>query len=78
MEAGNVFRHGVAKFGGPAGNYWWVSEFVAAADSGFTDRIVILPQFSVNHSTSLAVRERAASSKITVRTARPSAPCLDV
>jgi hypothetical protein len=76
VETENVFRHGAAKFSVPSGNYWAVSDFVSLGDSGFTDHIVVLPQFSVTHSTSVAVRERAATSKITMRTARPSTPQL--
>jgi hypothetical protein len=72
VETENFFRRGIAKFSVPAGNYWAVSDFIAPGGSGLTDRIVVLPQFSVTRSTSVAVRERAATSKITMRTALPS------
>jgi hypothetical protein len=72
VETENVFRRGIAKFSVPAGHYWAVSDFISPGGSGLTDRIVILPQFSVTHSTRVAVAERAASSKIAIRTALPS------
>jgi hypothetical protein len=76
VETENIFRRGIAKFSVPTGNYWAVSDFIAVSHGGLTDHIVVLPQFSVARSTSVAVRERAASSKITLQTALPSAPQL--
>jgi hypothetical protein len=76
VETENVFRRGTAKFSVPDGNYWAVSDFIAAGGNGLTDRIVVLPQLRVTRSTSVTVRERSATSKITLRTALPSTPQL--
>jgi hypothetical protein len=58
------FFHGAAKFSVPAGHYW--------AAALFFSRLVILPQFTVGHATTVHVSERAPSSTVTVKTPRPA------
>jgi hypothetical protein len=64
----NSFFHGAAKFSAPAGHYWAAGFFFGR----FPDRLVILPQFTVGHATTVHVSERAASSTLTVKTPRPA------
>jgi hypothetical protein len=59
----NSFFHGAAKFSVPAGHYW--------AAVLFFSRLVILPQFTVEHDTTVHASERAPSSTVTVKTPRP-------
>jgi hypothetical protein len=62
------FFHGAAKFSVPAGHYWAAGFFFGR----FPDRLVILPQFTVGHPTTVHISERAASSTVTVKTPRPA------
>jgi hypothetical protein len=64
----NTFFHGAAKFSLPAGHYWAAAMFFGQ----FPDRLVILPQLTVEHSTKVHVSARAASSTLTVKTPRPA------
>lgn len=59
----NTFFHGAAKFSVPAGHYW--------AAALFFSRLVILPQFTVGHATTVHVSERAPGSTVMVKTPRP-------
>lgn len=72
VESENIFRDGVAKFSVPAGHYWAIGCFFRQSGSGFTARIVILPQFTVERNTTVHVAERSASSRITFATPRPA------
>jgi hypothetical protein len=44
----NYFYHGAAKFSVPRGHYWAIGLFPGRLS---TDRLVILPQFTVGHGT---------------------------
>jgi hypothetical protein len=72
VESDNIFRDGVTKFSVPAGHYWAIGDFIRLSGSGFTARIVILPQFTVARNTTVDVAERSATSKITFVTPRPA------
>jgi hypothetical protein len=66
------FRHGVAKFSVPAGHYFAAGFFLSASGAV---RLVAVPQFTVpanRPGTSVAVSERAADSRVTFTTPRPS------
>jgi hypothetical protein len=71
-EFANVFYHGTAKFSVPAGHYWAIGDFFNFSANSLSERLVVLPQFSVRHNTTVHLSERAASSKIGFTTARPA------
>jgi hypothetical protein len=73
IEVVNVFFHGVAKYSVPAGHYWAITNFVTFLKNGVAQRLVVDPQFAVDRNTKIHLSAREASSKITVRTPRPSA-----
>jgi hypothetical protein len=64
----NFFYHGAARFSVPRGHYWAAGVFMGAS----TDRLVILPQFTVGHGRTVHVSARAATRRITVKTPRPA------
>jgi len=64
----NVFFHGTAKYSAPAGNYWALGIFFGR--TGF--RLDVLPQFTIGGDTTVHVSERAATSKVSTATPRPS------
>ena len=66
-----VFHDGVVKYSVPAGHYFAVAEF---GGSGHTpgSHFVILPQFSVTGNRTVAIRGRAADSRVTMVTPRPA------
>jgi hypothetical protein len=70
-EVYSTFYHGTAKYSVPAGTYWAIADF---ANSAFTSqRIVVLPQFTVTgKTTKVHLSERAATSKLAVVTPRPA------
>jgi hypothetical protein len=72
VESDHIFRDGTTKFSVPAGHYWAIGNFIRQSGSGFTARIVILPQFTVARNTTVHVAERSATSKITIVTPRPA------
>jgi hypothetical protein len=72
-EAFNVFYHGSAKFSVPAGHYWALADFITQLKNTFSQRMVVLPQFTVEgDSTTVRVAARAASSEVTFNTPRPA------
>jgi hypothetical protein len=64
------FYHGTARFSVPAGTYWAFGLFSSPSQPSL--RLDILPQFTVRTSTSVAISERAATSKVTFVTPRPA------
>src|SRR5207248_9144829 len=66
--------HGSAKFSVPAGHYWALGDFIDASRKGkpVAERLDVLPQFIVTGARSVHLAERAADSKITMVTPRPS------
>ena len=64
---GANFVHGVATFSVPPGHYWAVGSFYSSAF--YLD---VLPQFTVSGSTTVHVAAKAATSKLTLVTPRPS------
>jgi hypothetical protein len=67
VEAVNTFYHGTAKYSVPAGHYWAIGYFAPSATSV---RIVVLPQFTVQHDTTVHIAERSASSEVEAVTPR--------
>ncbi len=70
-ENTNFFYHGIAKFSVPAGHYWAVGVFTSG--TGRSERVVVLPQFTVGGATTVHLAERSASSQIGFTTPRPAA-----
>ncbi len=68
----NVFYHGVAKYSVPAGRYWAFGDFLNFSSNGLSERLVILPQFTVGPHTVVRIPERAATSEIAAVTPRPA------
>jgi hypothetical protein len=67
----SLFYHGTAKFSVPKGHYWAVALFVdVAKNKTATDRLDVLPQFTVAGKTTVSMTGRAATSKITMVTPR--------
>jgi hypothetical protein len=73
-EIENIFYHGSAKFSVPAGHYFAFADFYDLSARGrlSSERLVILPQFTVTGSQTVRAAERSAK-KITMVTPRPSA-----
>jgi hypothetical protein len=69
LEGRNFFYRGTARFSVPAGHYWAVGVFT----SGRSERLVVLPQFTVGGATTVHLAERSASSKVAFTTPRPAA-----
>src|ERR1022692_1286016 len=69
-----AFYHGLAKLSVPTGHYWAVGDFFDFGQAQPSERLVILPQFTVAKNTTVQIREQAASSEITMVTPRPAAP----
>jgi hypothetical protein len=65
-----TFQRGAVRLSVPTGNYWAVALFNHGSRS--TDRLVVLPQFTVGRRSTVHVSERQATSKITVTTPRPT------
>jgi hypothetical protein len=74
VETTNDFYDGTAKFSVPAGHYWAIGDFTDVAQNGTatSERLDVLPQFTVSGETSVQLTERAASSMITMITPRPA------
>jgi hypothetical protein len=70
----NVFYHGIAKYSVPAGQDWALGDFLNFSSRGLSERLVILPQFTVGSHTVVRVAERAASSEVTTVTPRRAVP----
>lgn len=73
-DEGNVFDHGTAKYSVPSGTYWAVALFIAPLNHGRSAavRMDVLPQFTVAGDTTVSMRARAATSKVTMTTPRPA------
>jgi hypothetical protein len=68
-----IFEGGVAKVSVPPGHYFALGLFFdTSRGQVVADRYSVLPQFTVSGSTSVAVSERAASSRIVMMTPRPA------
>ncbi|MGO8957420.1 MAG: hypothetical protein ACLQFR_08650 [Streptosporangiaceae bacterium] len=73
LETTNIFYRGSAKFSVPPGHYWAIGQFFTFGKSGsLAWRLVVLPQFTVQGSTTVHLAERAASSQIGFVTPRPA------
>jgi hypothetical protein len=70
FEGFSFFYRGVAKFSVPAGKYWAIGDFLKFSRTGASERLAVLPQFTVKGNTTVHVNERAASSEITMVTPR--------
>jgi len=70
----NYFYRGVAKFSLPVGHYWAIGDFFDVDQKArtFSERLDVLPQFTVSGNAALKVAEQAASSELSFGTARPS------
>jgi hypothetical protein len=68
------FRNGTATFTGPTGTYWALAVFTQLSGSGkvVSQRMDVLPQFTVTGNTTVHLTARAATSKITMVTPRPA------
>jgi hypothetical protein len=79
-EAESVFYHGTAKYSLPVGHYWAIGVFADLKNpknpaSETAERLAILPQFTVAGTRStVSISERAATSRLAVRTPRPAFP----
>lgn len=73
VEVPNFFFHGVAKYSVPAGHYWAITDFFTPLKNAVTQRLVVLPQFTVDKDATIRLSARAASSEISVTTPRPAA-----
>jgi hypothetical protein len=71
-ESFSVFDHGTAKFSVPAGHYWAIGDFISFSANNASERLVVLPQFTVRRNRTVHLSERAATSKIGFTTARPA------
>jgi hypothetical protein len=73
IEVGNFFFRGAAKYSVPAGHYWAITDFVTFLKHGLvSQRVVVLPQFTVKNSTRIHLSAHSASSEISVTTPRAS------
>jgi hypothetical protein len=69
VETTSFFYHGTAKFSVPDGTYWAFGDFLGP---GGSERLDLLPQFTVRGNAAVTVSSRAATSKTTFVTPRPS------
>jgi hypothetical protein len=69
-----TFRNGKATFTGPPGTYWALAVFpqLSARGNTLSERMDVLPQFKVTGNTTVHLRARAATSKVTLVTPRPA------
>src|SRR5450755_2888520 len=70
IDGGDFFDRGAVKLSVPAGHYWAVGVFTSG--SGRSERMVVLPQFTVRGATRVHLAERSASSKVGFTTPRPA------
>jgi hypothetical protein len=68
------FSNGTATFTGPPGTYWALAVFTQRSASGkvLSTRMDVLPQVKVTGNTTVHLKARAATSKITMATPRPA------
>jgi hypothetical protein len=80
FESESIFYHGTAKYSLPVGHYWAIGLFVDLKNpknpaSATAERLAILPQFTVaGTGATESISERAATSRLSVRTPRPASP----
>ena len=72
IEVGNFFFRGVAKYSVPAGHYWAITDYVTVLKNSLSQRVVVLPQFTVRNSTRIRLSARSSTSEISVKTPRAS------
>jgi hypothetical protein len=76
IETANIFYHGVAKYSLPAGHYWAITDFVTLLKNSLSQRVVVMPQFTVKSSgkndSKINLSAKDATSLISVRTPRAS------
>jgi hypothetical protein len=69
----NFFDHGVTKFSVPAGHYWAIGDFFVFPNKGLpSERLDVLPQFTVSTDRVVVMSAQAASSEIQMVTSRPT------
>jgi hypothetical protein len=69
----NFFDHGVTKFSVPAGHYWAIGDFFVLPKKGLpSERLDVLPQFTVSTDSVVVMSAQAASSEIQMVTSRPT------
>ena len=69
----SFFFRGSAKYSVPAGHYWAIGDFLNFTRTSASERLTVLPQFTVGgQRTRVHLSERAASSQITTVTPRPA------
>ncbi len=77
-EAFNIFDHGSAKYSLPAGHYWAVADFFQVLKRSFSQRMVVLPQFTVGSGKStVPLAAKSANSEVQISTPRPASNDLD-
>jgi hypothetical protein len=66
------FYHGSVRFSLPAGHYWAIGDFPEVSSAGLitAEHLDVLPQFTVAGDTAISLDERAADSRIEMRTPR--------
>ena len=62
-----AFNHGTAKLSVPTGHYWAIGWFGLASE-----RLAVLPQFTVTGPTTVAVNARSATARVGFTTPRPA------
>jgi hypothetical protein len=73
IESDNIFGNGVTRFSVPAGHYWAIGDFFVASKSNhFSERLDVLPQFTVSGNTTIPMAAQAASSEIKMVTTHPA------
>jgi hypothetical protein len=73
IESDNFFSNGVTKFSVPAGHYWAIGDFFVFSGKGPpSERLDVLPQFTVSANSTVVMSAAAASSQISMVTTRPT------
>jgi hypothetical protein len=67
-----TFTGGTATFHVPAGHYWALAIFMVHTTTGWQQRVVTLPQFTVSGATTEHLAARSASSEVAMTTPRPA------
>jgi hypothetical protein len=69
----NLFDNGVTKFSVPAGHYWAIADFFVFPRQGLpSERLDVVPQFTVSRDTTLVMSAQAANSEIKMVTTHPA------
>ena len=72
-EVFNNFYHGSTKYSVPAGHYWALVDFATVNKGILSQRLVVLPQFTVSgNGTTVHFAASAATSEFTFSTPRPA------